>query len=200
MPDSSALQEAWALVGFRFIEMDSTDHAIRLTRAGMRLDAGGIAKGYAVDRAFEAVLKLGHAPVLVDGGGDLRIGDPPPGRGGWNIEMTGVDSIGTRVRDIVTLSNTAVATSGAEYRFLEAADIRYSHIVDPATGLGLAAEREVTVVAPSCLLADALSTAFSVAGADAAQRLVKVYPEIQARIVEAGDNGYYMTDIQRIER
>ena len=167
MPDATAISEALVPVGAERVILDSTSthssRTVRLSAPGMRLDLGGIAKGYAVDRAFEMLTTAGNARVLVDGGGDLRVGDPPPGRDGWTIAVADSGSVGARQARLVHVSNTALAQSGATYRYVERDGVRYSHIVDPRTGYGMSDDRIVTVQAPTCMEADALASALSVA-------------------------------------
>ncbi|HUF07823.1 MAG TPA: FAD:protein FMN transferase [Rhodothermales bacterium] len=198
MPDPIALAAARELVGYRFVELDSLDgrgSVVRLALPGMRLDLGGIAKGYAVDEAFGVLRQAGYARALVDGGGDLRLGDPPPNKKGWEIAISYLDTTGARSQRVYLLSNSAVATSGSRYRHLEANGIRYSHIVDPSTGMGLTVDREVTVIAPTCMEADGVASALSVMGVERARPLLAGRAGVQARFVEAGESGFEMTDI-----
>ncbi len=167
LPSDREVADARQRVGYEFVVLDEASRSVHLARDGMRLDLGGIAKGYAADEALEALRLLGLGRALVDAGGDLRLGDPPPGQQGWRVEL---ESNGiSRIR---LLSDAAVATSGDEHRFLEVGGRRYSHILDPATGLGLTESRPVTVIARDALTADALATAGSVMSPETALRLL----------------------------
>jgi FAD:protein FMN transferase len=126
----------------------------------MRLDLGGIAKGYSCDKALEELARHGVTRAYVDAGGGMSIGDPPPGRDGWRIGMIG------DARRILLLKNCGVATAGDLEQFVEIGGRRYSHIVDPKTGLGLTNRAMATVVAPSGFAADAVDTAICVLGAE----------------------------------
>ena len=87
LPPRDRFRQARELVGYRLLEVDGRGRTLILKRAGMQLDLGGIAKGYAVDRAMEVLALRGFTRSLVDGSGDLAVGDPPPGRKGWKVEV-----------------------------------------------------------------------------------------------------------------
>lgn len=153
-PDTAALSRARACVGHQHLQLDGDGKRVRLSLPGMRLDLGGIAKGYAVDEAMKMLRQHGLSIALVDGGGDLLAGEPPPGREGWEVAI-GADTT-------LTIAREAAATSGDTYRYLEWQGQRYSHIIAPRTGLGVTHGLKVTVMAPDCTLADALASALSV--------------------------------------
>ena len=153
-PDNLALAEARERVGCQNLQLHPDEPKVKFLRPGMRLDAGGIAKGYAVDEAMKVLQQQGITIALVDGGGDLWAGAPPPGESGWKVEVQG--------DTMLTIANCAIATPGDAYRYLEWQGRRYSHIIDPRTGLGVSHGKQVTVLAPNCTLADALASALSV--------------------------------------
>ncbi len=152
VPSPAELEEARSLVGWCRVTLDPATRRVRL-EPGMRLDLGGIAKGFAAERALRAV---GDLPAMVELGGDLALGTPPPGAEGWRVAL--VDG-----RTLV-VSRCFVSTSGDFERHVDADGVRYSHIVDPSTGLGLVSAPVVLVVAADGLTSDALSTATSVRG------------------------------------
>ena len=146
----------------------------------MRLDLGGIAKGYAEDDALRAMRRFGVRSALIEMGGDIVAGDPPPGRPGWRVE---VSAAGPEAPDrIITVANCAVSSSGDTEQFVEIDGKRYSHIVDPRTGVGLTDRIAVTVVARRGRISDGLSTAVSVLGAAAGSRLLDAYRGATASI------------------
>ena len=155
LPQESRIKKFRESVGYRNIQFDNPMQAVRLKRDGMFLDLGGIAKGFAADEALRVLADLGMPCALVDAGGDLVLGDPPPGRKGWKI------AVGGQVHPdlpVLELSNCAIATSGDTSQFVEIEGKRYSHIVNPHTGIGLTNRQQATVVAPSGTLADALAS------------------------------------------
>ncbi len=160
LPDTSRITAARATVGYASIQFYK-GHRVRLGKKGTRLDLGGIAQGYAADDCLQLLKKAGISRALVDAGGDIALGDPPPGTTGWTIERaTGND--GPEKTVVMTLSNCGITTSGAQYRFFESGGVRYSHIVDPRTGWGMTHRHLVTVQAPNAVTADAWATALSV--------------------------------------
>jgi thiamine biosynthesis lipoprotein len=136
----------------------------RCTVAGMQLDAGGIAKGYAADEALAVLKSLGISRALVAMSGDIVSGDPPPGKDGWNV------MVADQVR---LLRNEAVSTSGDEFQHHEVQGVRYSHIIDPRTGWALRNSRSIAVIAKTGMETDAIATAVSVGGPDTARKLTQ---------------------------
>lgn len=158
---------ALAACGWSGLEVDGKARTVRLGKPGMRLDLGGIAKGFAADRMFEVMKKHGFARTCITAGGDLRLGDPPPGKTGWKVGLKTFDP--ERPEEVVALSNCAVSTSGDLHQFVEIGGKRYSHILDPRTGLGLTEKVAVSVIAPTATVSDALATACCVTGAAGAE-------------------------------
>ena len=150
----------------------------------MQLDLGGIAKGYAVDEALAVLAAADVTRALVDAGGDMRLGDPPPGKPGWRIGVAPLEADGPPSRRL-SLSGVAVASSGDAWQYIEIDGTRYSHIVDPRTGLALTDHSSVTVVAPDGITADALASAVSVLGPEQGLKLIDATPGTAALIVRA---------------
>lgn len=190
MPETDALAKAKSRVGYRHMALDAEHQTVALHMADMVLDLGGIAKGYAVDEALAVLKSLGITSVLVDGGGDIALGDAPPGAQGWRISIAALNANGTLEEEEHLLANRTVATSGDTYRFLQVGHTRYSHLIDPHSGLGVTHQALVTVVAPSGMEADALASAISVMGWRASQPLLKNHPDVTARWVQRDNEQY----------
>ncbi|MCS7303509.1 MAG: FAD:protein FMN transferase [Thermoguttaceae bacterium] len=188
MPSPSALEQARQLVGYQNVLLDPDRQTVLLKKAGMRLDPGGIGAGYAIDEALRVVLKHGINRVLIDLGGDIRLGDPPPDRPGWRIGVPGLEPKAPP-REFLLLARCAVATSGDAWQFVELGGRRYSHIIDPKTGMPLMDRCSVTVVAPDGLTADVLGTAVSVLGPEKGMKLVDQTPEAAAWMIQATEQG-----------
>ncbi|HRP06953.1 MAG TPA: FAD:protein FMN transferase [Gemmatimonadales bacterium] len=157
-PDSQAWSEARATVDWRSLQFDPAHGRVRLDHAGTRLDLGGIAKGWILDRARETLAELGATSALLVAGGDVVAGDPPPGQSGWRI---GVQRL--RGDPVVLLSNRAMAVSGPASQSVRRDDGSVlSHVIDPATGEGLRSGVEVTVSAPDGATADAVATSLTI--------------------------------------
>lgn len=183
LPDPARLAEARSTVGYKNIQLDPKQHTARLLISNMRLDLGGIAKGYAVDEALKVLRTHGITRALVSGGGDLAVGDPPPRRNGWRIELAPLDATNAPPVRFVLLANAALATSGDVFQHLETDGKRYSHIVDPRTGIGLTDHSLVTVIARDCMTADSLTKPVSVLGPEAGLKLVKQTRGAAVRLV-----------------
>jgi thiamine biosynthesis lipoprotein len=172
LPSSDRLPQALAAVGHRHVRIDPKTHAVQLLVANMRLDFGGIAKGYAADEAIRTMRKLNIQRSLVNAGGDIAMGEPPPEQTGWRIGVAPLEADDPPSR-FLRLSNCGIATSGDAWQSVEIGGKRYSHIVDPRTGLGVVDRSSVTVVARDCMTADSLASAVSVLGPDRGIELVE---------------------------
>jgi len=164
LPDAKKLAAARAASGWRHFTLDSEARTITLHQKNMAFDLGGIAKGYAADLMLDSLAAADIRQALITAGGDIRLGDAPPGREGWNVALKTFE-VGKN-EGILTLSNAAVSTSGDLHQSVEIEGVSYSHILDPATGLGLTRRVAASVIADEAMLSDALATAACVLGAD----------------------------------
>ncbi|HEX7120994.1 MAG TPA: FAD:protein FMN transferase [Gemmatimonadaceae bacterium] len=169
LPAPDAMTAARQKVGWQHLQLDTMAQRARLDRPGMHIDLGGIAKGYIVAEALRILRANGAPASLVEAGGDIAVGEAPPGASGWAITIPGADS-GT-ARRARHLTNVSVATSGATEQFVEIDGVRYSHVIDPRTGLGLTHRHVVTVIARDGATADAAATALNVLGPDRGKAL-----------------------------
>jgi thiamine biosynthesis lipoprotein len=186
MPSPERLAEARSAVGHQYLKLDANRHTAQLLKANMRLDLGGIAMGYAVDETLKLLRGLGINRALVDASGDIGVADPPPGRPGWTIAVVPLSTEGTPSRQIL-LANAAVSTAGDAAQHVVIDGKRYSHIVDPRTGLGMTDRLGVTVIARDCITADSLDTAVSVMGPQAGLKLIEETPGGAAFMVRPTD-------------
>lgn len=187
LPEPKVLEDALARVGNDLWEV--SDDGVRFDSPDMRLDFGGIAKGYALDRMAAVLREHGVEQYLIDAGGDILCGDPPPNRTSWRIEIEaprekGSDPDPRSKPRVLELANRAVATSGATYQSVEINGVRYSHILNPQTGYGVQFLANVTVEAKTGLLADALASAVSVVGLAGVDEIRASYPDAAITITE----------------
>lgn len=182
MPTAEKLAQARAAVGPDALVLDAGKRAVHLPRAGARLDLGGIAMGYAADRVIRLLRDRGIAAALVDASGDVAAAGRPPASGGWRVAVAGLAGAGEPT-SMIELVDAAVTTSGDAFQAVEIDGVRYSHIVDPRTGLGVAGPAAVTVIAGDCTTADALATAASVLGPGAGAALINAFPGSAGRFV-----------------
>lgn len=186
-PDPILLLEAHELVGFRNICLHCKACSVELLKPNMKLDLGGIAVGYAADEAIRILKQHGITRAMIDGSGDIVVSDPPPGTTGWRIGIASLREPDAAPTQFATLANCSISTSGDAYQFVEVGGQRYSHIVDPKTGLGLTERRSVTIIAPDGITADALATAVSVLGPERGLKLIESQPGVAALIVTLED-------------
>jgi thiamine biosynthesis lipoprotein len=187
LPADDVLQAARAAVDYRALVL-AKDAAGKTTAAlnkpNMRLDLGGIAVGYAIDQSLAELQRLGIERAMIDSSGDIGCSGPPPGEHGWRIGVAPLNP-NTAPSRYLRLCNAALTTSGDAYQHITLDGQRYSHIVDPATGLGLTRPIATTVIARDCMTADALATAVCILGRERGFKLLENYPGSDAIIMLA---------------
>ncbi len=186
LPDAESIAHARASIDWRALELAPDGCRVRWTKPGVRIDLGGIAKGYALDCMLALLDARGLASAMVVGGGDIVVGDAPPGARGWRIEIMSPTPLDEGPRPMLELRRAALATSGDLYRSATIAGLRYSHIVDPRTGLGLTSSTGASVIARNGISADALATAAVVLGPQGSERLWERFDDCHFRIAVAG--------------
>ncbi len=183
MPGAELLAEMKARVDYKNLRLDRERRTAELLAPDMRLDLGAIAKIFAVEEAIAVLQERGITRALVAGSGDMTASDAPPGQPGWRIEVAPLDAPGAPPPQVVVLKNRSIATSGDVFQRVEIAGRRYSHIIDPRTGLGVTDHSLVTVIADDAMTANALSTSLSVLGPERGLPLVEATPGAAARVV-----------------
>jgi thiamine biosynthesis lipoprotein len=187
-PDPGEQQSARAASGFGLVRLDPDARTIRIARAGVRFDFGGIAKGDAADRALETLRDAGAPRALVVAGGDVAAGAPPPGASGWHVGIAPLNGHMPPTPS-VTVSHAGVSTSGDAEQWVELNGVRYSHILDPRTGRPLAGRRQATAVAPDATTSDMLATALCVLSPVEGRALVSGMPNTAAMRGAADGDG-----------
>jgi len=193
VPSKEELAAAKAKVGFEKLILDDQQQTARFAVEGMRLDLGGIAKGYAVDKAIEAMQKAGVVGGMVDIGGDLRcFGKPPKGKNKWLIGLQNPKvNKNTDESDlllILKLDSASVVTSGDYQQFVLIEGKRYSHIINRDTGVSAEGLSSVTIITDNATGADALATAVSVMGAEKGLALIEKMPGVEAILITSQPN------------
>jgi len=183
LPAPEVIAEAKSRVGWEKVVLGPRQRSATLLVPGMRLDFGSIAKGRALDEALRILREHGIRRALVTGSGDMAIGDPPPGRAGWRIELAPLDAPGAPPTRFLSLRNCGFATSGDLFQHVELGGKRYSHIVDPRTGWAMTDQSLITVIARDCVTANSLSTTTCVVGPERGLALVKATAGTSARVV-----------------
>lgn len=191
IPDPAAVRARLPLVGYRGVKVDARRRTVKLARAGMRITLGGVAKGYAVDRAVKLLRARGFADFILQAGGDLYVS----GRRGdrrWRVGIRDPRGSSGATFAVAEIEDRTFSTSGDYERSVIKDGVRYHHILDPSTGRPVTRSRSVTVMAEDAFTADAWSTALFVMGADKGMALVEKMPGIEAVFVDA-DNQVHVS-------
>lgn len=167
LPDSGKLEEARRAVGHVKLRLLPADHSAELLVPYMRLDLGAMAKSYAIDEAMKVLRARGIRSALITGSGDMAMSGPPPGTAGWRIELAPLDATNAPATEFVLMQDAGLATSGDLFQHIEIEGVRYSHIVNPRTGMGLTDHSLIVVIAKDCATANSISTSASVLGPEA---------------------------------
>lgn len=183
VPSAEEIRAALDLVDYREVVLDPDVWSVYLRRKGMALDLGGIAKGYAADRAAAYLLEHGVHRAILDFGGNIYTLGTPRDRAVWRIGIQ--DPHGTRgtPMGIVEVGSTSVVTSGAYERYFESGGVRYHHILDTTTGYPARGVLSTTVVCRSSTDADALSTSLFVLGPERGLELARSLPGVEAMVI-----------------
>jgi thiamine biosynthesis lipoprotein len=187
LPGESELAAIRALIDWRGVEVDTARRTARVRTAGMRLDLGGIAKGYASEQAVRLLKSKGFPRSMVALAGDIAVGAPPPGENGWRVAV----SAGPKLEPIgaVLVHDMSISTSGDTQQFVVIAGKRYSHIVDPRTGLGISPNRAVTLIGREGADVDAAATACCIVDDAKLAMSVHAYPGMMAIVQDVeGDS------------
>jgi len=197
LPPEDILAKNKAVVGYEKLILDPTTHTGRLTQKGMILDLGGIGKGYAVAKALGVLKEHGISSALVVGGGEVGVSAPPPGLEGWTVGIAPLEDPSKAPSVYLLLHDASVSTSGDAEQYVEIGGVRYSHHIDPRTGLGLTVHSSVSVVAPAGVLADGLTTAACILGPEAGMKFLEDIPGIAALFVVGTKDGQKAIESRR---
>lgn len=182
LPDSLEQLSLLQRVGYEMLLLNEEEQSGQLLAEGMRLDLGGIGKGYAAEEAMNVLRGLGFISGFVDAGGDITLGDPPPGREGWEVAVP-VNRQNPELGHLLILaSNRTITTSGDMFQFITIDGVRYSHIIDPHTGVGSTAQQQATVISRNGAWADAYASALTLMEPEAAISLIESLPDTEAVI------------------
>jgi thiamine biosynthesis lipoprotein len=181
-PDPQSTQQALPLIDYRHIKLDAEHQTVHFLQKGVRIDLGGIAKGYAVDRGIKILQESGIEHALISAGGDSRLMGDHRGRP-WHIGIQAPRKA-QAMAAVLPLSETAISTSGDYERYFEADGVRYHHIISPKTGHSAKGVQSVTILGPDAIRTDALSTSIFVMGTEAGMALINRLNDIEAVIID----------------
>ena len=182
LPSKQEIKSKLSAINYKHIKLDPLKHTIFFTRAGMRIDLGGIAKGYAVDNAISILQQHGIKQAMVSAGGDTRIIGDKEGRP-W---MVGIRDPRNKTKSAVLLplSQTAISTSGDYERYFIKDGVRHHHIISPKTGDSVHELRSVSILTKESTTADALSTTVFILGLKEGMKLIASLPNTEAIIID----------------
>ena len=193
-PTEAQIEKALPGINWRNVRLDPVALTVKFDHAGMRIDLGGIAKGYAVDRAIGLLQARGIAHAVVTAGGDSRIIGDRFGRP-WIVGIRHPDDP-KRVITRIPLVDTAMSTSGDYERYFDENGVRYHHIIDPKTGHSASKVRSATILAPTAMQTDGLSKTAFVLGAEEVLKIIEAIPGVDAIFVTPQGKVLYTKGLQ----
>jgi thiamine biosynthesis lipoprotein len=194
-PSAEALAEARGAIGYEGLLLDPHSRTVRFARPGMRIDLGGFAKGYAVDRGAAILRSRGVRNAIVTAGGDSHIVGDRRGRP-WTIGVRDPRRPG-ELAAVLPLVDVAVSTSGDYERYFEEGGVRYHHVLDPRTGASATTVQSVTIIAADGLTSEALSKSVFVLGVDKGMQLIQSYKGVDAVVVDAQGVLHYSSGLRQ---
>jgi thiamine biosynthesis lipoprotein len=193
-PTEAQIEKALPGVNYRHLILDEKTHSVRFAQEGMRIDLGGIAKGYAVDRCIGILQARGVEHAVVTAGGDTRIIGDRFGRP-WIVGIRHPDD-SSKIIMRMPLVDTAMSTSGDYEHYFDENGQRYHHIIDPRTGHSASKVRSATILGPTAVQTDGLSKTAFVLGADKALEIIQRLPDFDAIFVRPDGKVLYTKGLQ----
>ena len=196
-PDSTTVEAERQLIDYRFVELDEVAGTVEFRQDGVRINLGGIAKGYVVERGVSILRMRGVQNAIVTAGGDSRLLGDRRGQP-WMVGIRDPRNDG-QVAISVPLEDEAISTSGDYERYFEEGDKRYHHIIQPSTGEPAAGVHSATVFGPDAVFTDALSTSVFVMGVDQGLRLIATLPDYESIVIDDAGRIYYSDGLMQPE-
>lgn len=200
LPSAEELARLRQRIGYEKLRLDARSRSVTFLAPNMELDLGGIGKGYAADEALAVVRRKGITSALVAASGDIAIGDAPPGKAGWKVGIQAMDGDSNELYRTVLLHNAGISTSGDTEQNVQINGVRYSHIIDPATGLGLTNRIQDTIIGPNATITDGLDTPIGIMGVKRGLTLIDSRPELAAIIVTKDAEGRHVFVSRQFQR
>ncbi|HSG96809.1 MAG TPA: FAD:protein FMN transferase [Woeseiaceae bacterium] len=188
-PDADTVEAERAFIDFRLVTLDRASGTVRFEQDGVRINLGGIAKGYVVERGVDLLRHRGVEHAIVTAGGDTRLLGDRRGRP-WMVGIRDPRKDG-EVAISVPLVDEALSTSGDYERYFEEDGVRYHHIIAPSTGAPAKGVHSATVFGPDAVITDALSTSVFVLGVDEGLTLIGNLPDYESIVIDAAGRVYY---------
>jgi thiamine biosynthesis lipoprotein len=197
-PDDATVKSELEKIDYRYIQLDESTQSVRFAREGVRINLGGIAKGYVVERAISILRVKGIENAIVTAGGDSRLLGDRRGRP-WVVGIRDPRKDG-EVAISVPLQDEAISTSGDYERFFDEDGVRYHHIIHPGSGTPAGGVHSATVFGPDAVTTDALSTSVFVMGVDKGLKMIASMPEYEGIVIDAEGQIFFSEGLQQPDR
>lgn len=194
-PDEETVMSELQNIDYRYVQLDDQSATVRFLRHGVRINLGGIAKGYVVERGIDILRSKGIENAIVTAGGDSRLLGDRRGRP-WMVGIRDPRKDG-KVAISVPLQDEAISTSGDYERFFDEDGVRYHHIIQPGTGAPASGVRSATVFGPDAVTTDALSTSVFVMGVDKGLRMIAVLPDYESIVIDAEGQVFFSDGLEQ---
>ncbi len=194
-PSDTDIAKTLPGINYRHLILNPRDSTIKFERKGMRIDLGGIAKGYAVDKCIAILSAMGFHQALVTAGGDSRLLGDRDGRP-WMIGIRDPRKKAGEAAVVIPLSDTAISTSGDYERFFIRDGVRYHHILNPKTGKSALNSRSATVIGPDATTTDALTKPLFILGWEKGMQLLESLPGIEAVVIDNTGQIHYSSGLE----
>lgn len=194
LPDFEIAHQSVRLINYKNVIIDPTNSTVMLRHEGMRIGFGGIGKGYAADKAKQILQNMGIEHGIVNAAGDLITWGNQSGSKPWTVGIADPDH-SDRPFSALNISNMAIATSGNYEKYATINGRRYSHTIDPKTGLPVSGIKSVSIICPSAELADALATPVIVMGAQVGLDMINQLRQVACIIIDDHDRLYTSNNI-----
>ncbi len=194
-PDVATVQSELENINYRYVEIDNVTRSVSFRRDGVRINLGGIAKGYVVERGISILRASGIENAIVTAGGDSRLLGDRRGRP-WMVGIRDPRKDG-EVAISVPLQDEAISTSGDYERYFDEDGVRYHHIIHPGTGTPASGVHSATVFGPDAVTTDALSTSVFVMGVDKGMRMIAALPDYESIVIDANGRVFYSDGLEQ---
>lgn len=199
LPSKEELTKAIEKVGYQNIILNPADTTVFLKKEGMKIGFGATGKGYAADKGRNLMQQMGVKAGIVNGSGDMAVWSDDIPQKKWRIGINNPFK-NNDITEVVTLCNAAITTSGDYEKFAEIASVRYSHIMNPKTGMPATGLTSVTVIGPSAETANGFSTSLMVLGRKEGLRLLKKHPEYACLMITDNGRVYRSKNFKKVKR
>jgi thiamine biosynthesis lipoprotein len=195
LPSKETAKEMVRLINYRNIVLDKENTTVFLKEKGMRIGFGGIGKGYAAEKAKTILQQMGITSGIVNASGDLTTWGVQPNGEDWTIGIANPNVLG-EVFSFLKISGLAVATSGNYEKFIVIDGKKYSHTIDPRTGLPVTGIKSVTVITKNAEIADAMATPVTIMGVKAGLHLINQLKDVEVIIIDDYDKIHHSNNIR----